>query len=469
MNDPKQGLTKFGDLYQFIAAAAREFLSTDDLATLRDLQQKYSIHTLEELVALARVVGREKLPSLEKIGVSDDLIHRVESTLKESEAGKQLLSEMEGYEQEHYSRGCKLDSAIPSVYPTVEDPTSSASPLREGEFVNLIDDNMPEIGDQGDRETCVSFVVTACLEYHLSRFCDKPKQDLSKQFHYWKMLSSSSDGKANLVSGFPILQNTGVCSEETWSYNSKLVQGDLADGPPPAAAVREASGYRCKTVQPLPPNSDEAIRDQLRKGRLVGIAVLVYNSWFNSGAVRKHGNITMPLPEEEPMGEGHAMTLVGFVNDSDYPGGGYFIVRNSWGDRWGTESKFRPGYGTLPYRYIRTSNRDAQYIVFCDEEQDLHLKKAKSRQKMAGFHEEAVVHHEEAAKHHKEAARYFKKAAKDHRKAARGNSEAAGDAGDSEEKAAYYAYMARRRSMLATQAADDSDDGLVFPLGHFRP
>jgi C1A family cysteine protease len=79
--------------------------------------------------------------------------------------------------------------------------------------------------------------------------------------------------------------------------------------------------------------------------------------------VRKTGNIIVPIAREIPDLNGHAITLVGYADDPDYAGGGYFIVRNSWDSRWGKDSVFGPGYGTIPYRFISKYNWEAWCIV----------------------------------------------------------------------------------------------------------
>ncbi|MCB1034894.1 MAG: hypothetical protein KDD47_13790 [Acidobacteria bacterium] len=113
----------------------------------------------------------------------------------------------------------------------------------------------------------------------------------------------------------------------------------------------------------LPPRSVAALQQALRQGRLVGVGIPVYNSWFKSPIVRKYGNITVPFPGEIPQLVGHAINLVGYEDDQDYAGGGYFIVRNSWNGYWATASVFGAGYGTIPYKYVQDLNWDAWCIV----------------------------------------------------------------------------------------------------------
>jgi C1A family cysteine protease len=65
---------------------------------------------------------------------------------------------------------------------------------------------------------------------------------------------------------------------------------------------------------------------------------------------------------------GHAVLLVGYVDTPGQYGGGYFIVKNSWGDRWGEDGYVRIGYsqvtnavklGSDSYLYFLHDRRDA--------------------------------------------------------------------------------------------------------------
>jgi C1A family cysteine protease len=127
--------------------------------------------------------------------------------------------------------------------------------------------------------------------------------------------------------------------------------------------MTEASAYKCVRVHQVPSRDIDAIKNELSNERVVGIGIPVYKSWMNSGVVRKYGNITVPLPGEVPETIGHAVALVGFSDDPQFAGGGYFIVRNSWGMNWATASALGVGYGTIPYRYISNYNWDAWSIV----------------------------------------------------------------------------------------------------------
>src|SRR6185436_12334119 len=90
-------------------------------------------------------------------------------------------------------------------------------------------------------------------------------------------------------------------------------------------------------------------------------------------ATRRSGQITMPLAGEAQVG-GHAVCLVGFQDQASAPGGGYFILRNSWGTTWGSLNPYGAGYGIIPYKYISTLNWEAYTlttIAISDEPEDV--------------------------------------------------------------------------------------------------
>ena len=123
-----------------------------------------------------------------------------------------------------------------------------------------------------------------------------------------------------------------------------------------------AASYRVANAVTIARHNDVSVlKGHLRADQLVAIAVPVYDSWEENANTRITGNITMPLPGEQTTA-GHAFVLVGFEDNTDFAGGGYFIVRNSWGVRWASKSSFGAGYGTIPYKYITDLNYAAHFI-----------------------------------------------------------------------------------------------------------
>ena len=81
---------------------------------------------------------------------------------------------------------------------------------------------------------------------------------------------------------------------------------------------------------------------------------------------------------------GHAMCLAGYVDDSSYPGGGYFIARNSWSDdKWAPDSPEMPGYALLPYAYVADFGHEG--IVMSDFPEQGRLGTEQKASRFAGM------------------------------------------------------------------------------------
>ena len=55
---------------------------------------------------------------------------------------------------------------------------------------------------------------------------------------------------------------------------------------------------------------------------------------------------------------GHAVLAFGYAGDPDIEGGGFVLVKNSWGTRWGND-----GLAYLTYTWLEASILNAQAIV----------------------------------------------------------------------------------------------------------
>jgi hypothetical protein len=200
----------------------------------------------------------------------------------------------------------------------------------------------------------VAFASVALLEFRLSGGSAKTKRR-SEQFLYWACKE---------IDGFPTYEGTtlaaarkamktrGVCLNATWKYEPLPIGPGEAQGPPPARAIGEARLARWADTTVLRSAGDvDAIRSHLDQGRPVVLSVLTFPNWFYP-TVAITGDIPLPLPLSSPDG-GHAICLVGYELRSAAPGDGAFVFRNSWGKSWARGSRYRAGYGTIPFEYVR--------------------------------------------------------------------------------------------------------------------
>jgi len=206
------------------------------------------------------------------------------------------------------------------------------------------------IRNQANRGTCVSFASTAVREFLLGGA--SPQGDYAEQFLYWacKQHDGYPGSGTYIKTAMQRLEMDGVCTEPVWPYNPNNIPGNEGQDPPPPGAVEKARLHRITGWTRLTPTAVDGLRQVLSENKPVAFAVPVYTSWFME-PTRSSGDIRLPLPGENIEG-GHAMCLVGYETDGETPGGGYFLVRNSWGTTWASSSQAGPGYARMPFAYI---------------------------------------------------------------------------------------------------------------------
>jgi hypothetical protein len=238
-------------------------------------------------------------------------------------------------------------------------PPSGFADRRLPTSVRLMDQLFP-VRDQGQRGTCVAFATVALREQLAGR-----QVEFSEQFLYWacKELDGIDGPGTYLRTAMSAMGEFGCCLAPTWPYEPQAVGGDETRGKASAAARQEALQYRmpdCRVVEPTLVLQYKQVLagDGSVRGMPVVVGVLVFNSWYRSPETHRTGKITLPLPGEQPV-SGHAMCIVGYVDDLDVPGGGYFITRNSWGLDWAADSPEAPGHALLPYAYVEMCANEA--------------------------------------------------------------------------------------------------------------
>jgi hypothetical protein len=238
--------------------------------------------------------------------------------------------------------------------------TPAASPSRPPSEKTVFNSKrFPRPRDQGQRGTCVAFASLAYLEAVLSNTSSAPRP-LSEQFFYWACKEEDghpNDEGTDLDAARHVLGKRGACLGKTWKYEPLPVGPSEGQGPPPKGAETEARSFT--TTSHKQKLADLALlRERLDKEKPFVLGVLTFSSW-DYPAVADTGEITMPLPGSLPDG-GHAVCVVGYELRKGIPGGGAFIFRNSWGEKWArAKGRFGGGYGTLAFEYVRLYGLDA--------------------------------------------------------------------------------------------------------------
>ncbi len=225
--------------------------------------------------------------------------------------------------------------------------------------VSLVD-RLPAIRNQGMRGTCVAHACTAVREF----LTGDTQVNLSEQFLYWaarqRLISPILADRpgALLLYGMAALQENGICEEADWPYNPNQMSGDETQGAPPQSVQEKARAHRVDRYVFVLPRDIRNVKAHLAGGYAVACTLPTFFFW--SGVMMYHtGVIRLPLVAEgtrSPLARlesAHAICLAGYQDDPTVPGGGYFIVRNSWGVDWGARCADGPGYCWLPYAYLQ--------------------------------------------------------------------------------------------------------------------
>ena len=178
------------------------------------------------------------------------------------------------------------------------------------------------VRNQGNRAWCTSFAALACVEnLALQKNRTLDLSEIQHWSHYQTYDMYASVAAATRYS---------VAPETAWPYYGN-----------PQRDVESKGVARVGTYQAL--TTQDQVFAALNKKHPVVMGLVTNPSWQpNTTGVLRTGNYYS--------NGGHAVALVGYQMDTRIAGGGYFIIKNSWGPTWGDR-----GYGYLPFAYCKDS------------------------------------------------------------------------------------------------------------------
>jgi C1A family cysteine protease len=200
----------------------------------------------------------------------------------------------------------------------------------------------PPVYDQGQLGSCTANAIAAAIQF------DQMKQKTAQIFNPSRLFiyynerviehTVESDSGAQIRDGIKSVDKQGDCPEPEWPYViSKFKTKPLAK------CYSDALKYKAVLYQRLTPVLSQ-LKGCLASGYPFVFGFTVYES-FESAQVAKTGHASLPKSGEQSIG-GHAVMCVGYDDAKQW-----FIVRNSWGNKWGMK-----GYFTLPYSYLISVN-----------------------------------------------------------------------------------------------------------------
>ena len=189
---------------------------------------------------------------------------------------------------------------------------------QEGETPTTFDmrPSLLPVRNQGAQGSCFA-MSTACMKEYQERKDYGLKEYLSPQFFYdqrFNLYDARGDNDEGMYGRdvMTLLSKVGICTEQEYPYGTPQDRTDVTTDIYESASKHRVAGYAA--VRTL-----NALKKSLVDNGpcLIGFPVYHYGEYM-----------WKPEYEGQPMSGGHAMTVVGYTEDS-------FIIRNSWGDRWG--------------------------------------------------------------------------------------------------------------------------------------
>lgn len=211
--------------------------------------------------------------------------------------------------------------------------------------------------DQGELGSCVA--NSTAFAYACEEIKQKNREVFlpARLFIYYN--GRLIEGKINEDSGLEIkdgikaIATYGVVDEHRYIYDPLK----FMDKPPEYIYNEAKKSYAIKYAL-VDLTEDSKIIDRimhLKRTLMTGFPIVfgftVYES-FESEDVMKTGMMPIPQPDEKILG-GHSVCAVGFDDELNC-----FIVKNSWGKKWGLN-----GYFYMPYDFIGNSNLASDFWI----------------------------------------------------------------------------------------------------------
>lgn len=218
------------------------------------------------------------------------------------------------------------------------------------------------VREQGKRGACQVFAMVGVIEYQLAK--RGKRVDLSEQFIMWAANEAKGLDRTEgfnpdlLIAG---LKKHGICKESLMPY----IPRNEAIKKPSDRALKDAADRTSCEVNSIKHWSSaigfdeeviKKITDSLDK-RVPVTATLCWPSGLTDDQIVDAQAFIIDKNIDGESKNGHGVVLVGYGIDKKVPGGGYFLLRNSWGAKFANR-----GYAGVTFEYAKKYGIDA-YVV----------------------------------------------------------------------------------------------------------
>ncbi len=195
----------------------------------------------------------------------------------------------------------------------------------------------PPVYDQGKLESCTANAIAAAIQFERMKQKARPNFRPARLFIFYNERAMEGTEKQNcgaqIRDGIKAVARQGDCPEPQWPYDQKKFAVR-----PPQRCYRDARKYLAVKYARVIQALDE-MKGCLASGYPFVFGFVVYPE-FEGGAIKRSGRLSLPRPGEQSTGR-HAVLAVGYDERKQC-----FLVRNSWGPKWG-----KGGYFEMPYAY----------------------------------------------------------------------------------------------------------------------
>jgi C1A family cysteine protease len=206
----------------------------------------------------------------------------------------------------------------------------------------------PDCYNQGQLGSCTANAISGALQFTEKKEGSGDPEMPSRLFIYFneRTLEGTvdSDSGAQIRDGIKTVVRQGFCAEALWPYDIRRFAVR-----PPERCYRSAVRERVSQYLRLDHDTPIPLLTCLASGYPFVFGFSVYES-FEQPRVATTGVVNMPRMGERVLG-GHAVVGCGYDLKASR-----FIIRNSWGMRWGMG-----GYFTMPFAYLTNAFLSADF------------------------------------------------------------------------------------------------------------
>jgi hypothetical protein len=206
---------------------------------------------------------------------------------------------------------------------------------------------------QHDGTCCWAYSVIGALELELSRHYHQPIQ-LSGR--YLQLGAEKDDHLApdhqgsNFGRAVRALEEFGICSLDLCPPSTSQITPLMMNSAIPLGSGLVVDWVRYyKPTGGLTESEMRAAKKRLDEGHPLAIGM----RWPKNLKVASNDVCLLGECEKGDVIDGHCVTVVGYEDNPQYPGGGCFLIRNTWGQNW-----MLAGYARMSYNYFQSYAND---------------------------------------------------------------------------------------------------------------